>query len=221
VAVLKVGILISGRGSNMQALIQATSQQDYPAKIGCVIANNPAAGGLERARAVKIPTHIINHRDFKDRQAFEEALDAKLSDKGIQLVCLAGFMRILTPWFVERWRDRLINIHPSLLPAFPGLDTHKKALQGGVKFTGCTVHFVRAEMDHGPIIIQAAVPVYQGDSEEILAARVLEAEHKVYPQAVRLIAENLVNVHAEQVFIANAIGPANATFNPVTGQYSG
>jgi phosphoribosylglycinamide formyltransferase 1 len=215
VAVLKIGILISGRGSNMQALIDATKDPDYPAKISCVISNDPAAGGLEKARAAQIPAHIVNHKDFKDRQKFEEALDAKLAGEGVQLVCLAGFMRILTPWFVERWRDRLINIHPSLLPAFPGLDTHKKALEYGVKFAGCTVHFVRAEMDHGPIIIQGAVPVLAGDNEEKLAKRVLEAEHKIYPEAVRLIADNRVNIHEEQVFIANSSSPSAPAFNPI------
>ena len=216
-AVLKLAILISGRGSNMQALIDATNEADYPAKIACVISNDPTAAGLERARAAQIPTHIVNHKDFKDRQKFEEALDAKIGRRGVQLVCLAGFMRLLTPWFVERWRDRLINIHPSLLPAFPGLDTHRIAIEQGVKFAGCTVHFVRAEMDHGPIIIQAAVPVLASDNEEKLAKRVLESEHKIYPEAVRLIAENRVNIHEEQVFIANSSSPSANAFNPIPG----
>lgn len=212
---LKLGILISGRGSNMQALIDAAKQPGYPAKIVCVIANDPAAKGLERAQAANIPTHIINHRDFKSREAFDQALDAKLKENDVQLVCLAGFMRLLTPWFTERWRDRLINIHPSLLPSFPGLDTHKKAIAYGVKFTGCTVHFVRAEVDHGPIIIQAAVPVMSDDTEDVLAARVLQAEHTIYPEAVRLIAENRVNVMEEKVFIIDTSIPDRATINPV------
>jgi len=215
VAVLKIAILISGRGSNMQALIEAAKEADYPAKIACVISNDPTAAGLERAREAGVPTHIVNHREYNDRQKFEEALDAKLTGEGVQLVCLAGFMRILTPWFVERWRDRLINIHPSLLPAFPGLDTHKKAVEAGVKFSGCTVHFVRAEMDHGPILIQAAVPLLAGDTEQKLATRVLEAEHKIYPEAVRLIAEGRVNIHEEQVFIARSSSPSAAAFNPI------
>ena len=208
---LNVAVLISGRGSNLQALIDATRQADFPARIRCVISNKPDAAGLERASAAGIPALAINHRDYKDRQAFEEVLDAKLNEYGVQLVCLAGFMRLLTPWFVERW---LVNIHPSLLPAFPGLDTHKKALEYGVKFAGCTVHFTRAEMDHGPIIAQAAVPVLPDDTETTLAARVLEEEHRIYPLAVRLIAEGRVNIHAERAFIANATAPKESAINP-------
>lgn len=212
---LKVGILISGRGSNMQALIEAAKQQGFPAQIACVIANDPTAKGLETASAAKIPTAVVNHRDFgKDRQTFEEALDKKLQEHGVQLVGLAGFMRLLTPWFVERWRDRLVNIHPSLLPAFPGLHTHQAAIDYGVKFAGCTVHFVRAEMDHGPIIIQAVVPVLADDTEETLSVRVLQAEHKIYPQALRLIAEGRVNIMDEKVFITDALESAEAAFNP-------
>jgi phosphoribosylglycinamide formyltransferase-1 len=198
---LNFAVLISGRGSNLQALIDAAQKPGYPARIACVISNEPDAQGLERARKANIPAHIINHRDYKSRQEFEAALDAKLDEYDVQLVCLAGFMRLLTPWFVTRWRDRLINIHPSLLPAFPGLDTHKRALEADAKETGCTVHFVRAEMDHGPIILQASVPVLPGDTEETLAARVLDAEHLTYPEAVRLIAECRVNVLEEKVFV--------------------
>ncbi len=211
---MKIAILISGRGSNMQALIDATKQPDYPAQIACVISNDPAAQGLDRAKAAGITTHVINHKDYKTRQQFEEALDVALTKYRVQLICLAGFMRLLTPWFVERWRDKLINIHPSLLPAFPGLHTHKAALDYGVKFAGCTVHFVRAEMDHGPIIIQAAVPVLADDSEETLAARILKAEHKAYPQAVRLIAEGRVNIINEKVFITDAGQLPPIVFNP-------
>jgi len=203
VAVLKVGVLISGRGSNLQALIDAARTPGYPATIACVISNVPDAQGLARAEKTNILTQVIDHRAFKDRQSFEQALDKKLDEYGIELVCMAGFMRLLTPWFVARWRDRLINIHPSLLPAFPGLDTHKKAITAGVTSSGCTVHFVRPEMDHGPIILQAEVPVLIGDNEQALAARVLEAEHRIYPEAVRLIADGLVNIHEEQVFVAN------------------
>jgi phosphoribosylglycinamide formyltransferase-1 len=212
--VLKIGILISGRGSNMQALIRATQHKEFPAQIACVIANDPTAKGLDHAKAVGIPTHVIHHKDYKDRQQFEQVLDAALTEAGVQLVCLAGFMRILTPWFVDRWRDRLINIHPSLLPAFPGLHTHKAALDYGVKFAGCTVHFVRAEMDHGPIIAQAAVPVNQDDTEESLAARILELEHRIYPHAVSLIAEKRVNVINEKVFIVDAHMPDVGLINP-------
>ena len=172
---LKIAVLISGRGSNLQALIDAAQKPDYPARIACVISNKPDTKGLECARDAKIPTEVIDHKKFASREAFEHALDAKLEEYDVQLVCLAGFMRLLTPWFVDRWRDRLINIHPSLLPSFPGLDTHKRALEARVKEAGCTVHFVRAEMDHGPIILQAIVPVMPGDTEETLAARVLES----------------------------------------------
>lgn len=211
---LKVGVLISGRGSNLQALIAAMQKPGYPARIVCVISNEPAAKGLGYAHAANIPTHVINHRDFKNRPEFEKALDAQLNDCGVQLVCLAGFMRLLTPWFVGQWHDRLINIHPSLLPAFPGLDTHKAALDYGARFSGCTVHFVRAEMDRGPVIAQAAVPVLQEDTEDALAARVLEAEHRIYPEAVRLIAESRVNVLHERVFVVGAQAP-ETTLNPL------
>lgn len=201
---LKVGVLISGRGSNLKALIDAAAQPGYPAKIVCVISNSPDAKGLEYARAAGIPTMVIDHRAFgKDRQAFEKILDQKLKDYEVQLVCLAGFMRLLTPWFNEQWRDRLINIHPSLLPAHPGLNTHKKAIEAGDKVTGCTVHFVRPEMDHGPIIMQASVPILPGDTEESLAVRVLAEEHKIYPECVRLIAEARVNIYEEKVFITD------------------
>lgn len=200
-AVLKVAVLISGRGSNLQALIDAAQQAGFPAKIVGVISNVPGAAGLDRAKKANIPAETLNHKDFPDRQKFEETLDAKLTAMGAQLVCLAGFMRLLTPWFTERWRDRMINIHPSLLPAFPGLDTHQRAIDAGAKEAGCTILFVRPEMDVGPIILQAAVPVLPNDTKETLAARVLEAEHKIYPEAVRMIAENRVNIMDEKVFI--------------------
>jgi len=217
VAVLRVGILISGRGSNLQALIDATQKAGFPATIICVISNDATAGGLAKAKAANIPTHVISHYDFKDRASFEQAIDAKLTECGVQLICLAGFMRMLTSWFVERWLDRLINIHPSLLPAFAGLDVHQRAIDHGVKFSGCTVHFVRAELDHGPIILQAVVPVLPDDSEETLAARVLETEHKIYPQAVRFIAENRVNVMDERVFITGVATPPETLISPIDG----
>ena len=211
---LKVGVLISGRGSNLQALIDAATGAGFPAQLACVISNKPDVQGLDRARAANIPAITVTHRDYSSREAFEQALDAALVQHGVQLVCMAGFMRILTSWFVDRWRDRLINIHPSLLPAFPGLDTHKKALDYGVKFAGCTVHFVRAEMDHGPIIAQAAVPVHADDDADSLAARILTAEHQIYPQAVRWIAENRVNIHNEKAFIANGRAYPDPVLNP-------
>lgn len=198
----------------MEALVRATRTAGFPAEIACVISNDPAAKGLAWAAAEGVPTDIVNHKDFgKDRQKFEEALHAKLCARGVQLVCLAGFMRILTSWFVTQWQDRLVNIHPSLLPAFPGLHVHEQALEYGVKFSGCTVHFVRAEMDHGPIIAQAAVPVLANDDAETLAARVLKMEHQIYPQVLRWIAEGRVNVHQERCFIAGASAPESAA-NP-------
>jgi phosphoribosylglycinamide formyltransferase-1 len=213
---LKVGVLISGRGSNLQALIDACATPDFPAQIACVISNKAEAKGLEHARAANIPALVISHRDFSDRQSFDAALDAALEQHHVQLVCLAGFMRLLTSWFAERWRDRLVNIHPSLLPAFPGLDVHNKVLAYGAKLTGCTIHYLRAEMDHGPIILQAVVPVLSDDTEEILAARVLQAEHKAYPAALRLIAENRVNVFEERTFISDAVASGEVLFNPKT-----
>ncbi|MDD3371972.1 MAG: phosphoribosylglycinamide formyltransferase, partial [Alphaproteobacteria bacterium] len=184
--VLKVGVLISGRGSNLRSLMAACAEPGFPARIVCVGSNKPTAKGLDFAREAGIPTCVFSHRDYPDRQSFEIAMSAELEKHGVQFVCLAGFMRLLTPWFVERWRDRLVNIHPSLLPSFPGVDTHQKVLDYGAKLTGCTVHFVRAEMDAGPIILQAAVPVLDGDTEEALAARVLEAEHRAYPTALKM-----------------------------------
>ena len=212
---LRVGVLISGRGSNLQALIEATSDPAYPAEIALVVANQPDAGGLQRARSVGIRTEIINHRAFNAKQGFEASIDAALRGAKVELVCLAGFMRILTPWFVERWRDRLINIHPSLLPAFKGLDTHERVLATGARFTGCTVHFVRPDVDDGPIVVQAAVPVMPGDTPDTLAARVLGAEHHCYPLAVRLIAEGRVRLREERADIVGAPPPADVVmFNP-------
>jgi phosphoribosylglycinamide formyltransferase-1 len=213
-AKLKIGVLISGRGSNLQALIDAARDESYPAEIALVISNKADAAGLARAAAAGIRTEVIPHRQFADRQAFDAALDASLAAAGVGLVCLAGFMRILTPWFAERWRDRLLNIHPSLLPAFKGLDPHAQALAAGVRFSGCTVHFVTPEMDSGPIIVQAAVPVLDGDDEHRLADRILEAEHRCYPLAVRLIAEGRVRVSGQRVLVADAAAPAEPTINP-------
>jgi len=189
----RVAILISGRGSNMTALIEAAKAQDYPAEIVLVVSSLPDALGLHRAREAGIATAIVDHRPFgDDRDAFERALDAKLQAYRIDLVCLAGFMRLLTPPFVRRWRGRLLNIHPALLPQFKGLHTHRRALAAGVERHGATVHFVVPEMDSGPIVAQDSVPVLKGDTEESLAARVLEVEHQLYPQALRLVAEGRV-----------------------------
>ena len=211
---LKVAILISGRGSNMQSLVRAAQEAGFPAQIACVISNTPTAQGIEWAAAQGITTAVINHKDFgKDRESFEKAVHAEIIKHGCQLVCLAGWMRLLTPWFVEEWRDRLVNIHPSLLPSFPGLHVQQQAIDYGAKFSGCTVHFVRAEMDHGPIIVQAAVPVLADDTEDTLAARIFESEHKIYPQALRWIGEGRVNVMDEKCFVGGVSKP-ESIINP-------
>lgn len=194
----RVAVLISGRGSNMTALIDAAKADDYPAAIVLVVSNQPDATGLQRARAEGISTAIVDHRPFgDDRDAFERALDAELHRHRIDLICLAGFMRLFTKNFVERWSGRMLNIHPALLPHFKGLHTHRRALAAGVKEHGATVHFVVPEMDAGPIVAQQAIPVLAGDTEESLAARVLAAEHRLYPRALRLVAEGRFNVTVE------------------------
>ena len=191
----RVAILISGRGSNMVALIEAAKDQTYPAEIALVISNEPAAEGVQRAAAEGIRTAVVDHRKFgKDREAFERALQDELQTHKIELVCLAGFMRLLTPLFVRQWDGRLLNIHPALLPAFKGLDTHARAIAAGATQHGATVHFVVPEMDSGPIVAQAAVPVRSGDTEAALAARVLEVEQRIYPQALRWVAEGRVQI---------------------------
>jgi phosphoribosylglycinamide formyltransferase 1 len=185
----RVAILISGRGSNMTALIKAAEAKDYPAEIALVVSNRPDAAGLDHARSSGIPTAVIDHTKFGGgRETFEHALDRQLREQRIDLVCLAGFMRLLTPWFVNRWSGRMLNIHPSLLPQFKGLHTHRRALEAGVKRHGATVHFVVAEMDAGPIVMQDSVAVHENDTEEALAARVLELEHQIYPRALRAVA---------------------------------
>ncbi|MDA1326400.1 MAG: phosphoribosylglycinamide formyltransferase [Proteobacteria bacterium] len=214
---LKIAVLISGRGSNMQALIEACSTEDAPAEIALVLSNVPDAAGLKFAEQNGIPTVTIDHRKFSERDSFEQKISSCLVDAKIELVCLAGFMRLLTAGFVDTWRDRLINIHPSLLPAFKGLDTHARVIAEGARFSGCTVHFVRSEMDSGPIIIQAAVPVALDDDADSLARRVLEAEHRIYPQALRLIAEGRVTVDNDLVRIEGARTPASSVINPDIG----
>ena len=211
---LKVAVLISGRGSNLQALLDACAVPGFPARIVLVISNLPGAAGLQRAEAAGVPAAVVDHRAFAGREAFEAALNQALDAAGTDLVCCAGFMRVLTRGFVDRWRDRLINIHPSLLPAYKGLDTHKRALADGVRFAGCTVHYVRADVDAGPIIVQAAVPVLPGDDEAALAARVLDAEHRCYPLALRLIADGRVRLAGERVSIAGATWPEASLVSP-------
>jgi phosphoribosylglycinamide formyltransferase-1 len=214
----RVAVLISGRGSNLQALIDAARAPDYPAEIVLVLSNIAGAGGLARAAAAGIPTAVVEHRKFADRAAFETELTAQLRAAKAELVCLAGFMRLLTPGFVEAWRDRLINIHPSLLPAFPGLDTHARALAAGVRVAGCTVHFVRAEMDNGPIIVQAAVPVLPEDDEDRLASRVLAAEHRAYPLALALVASGRVRVDGDKAMVSGQAASGGLLINPADGR---
>ena len=215
---VKTAILISGRGSNMQALIDAAADPEFPAEIVRVISNVPGAGGLDRAAKAGIPTAAIDHRDFHGRPPFDGALQTDLITAGAELICLAGFMRLLTEDFVNRWYNRMLNIHPSLLPAYKGLQTHERVLEDGVRFTGCTVHFVRPAMDAGPIVVQAAVPVVPGDDADTLAARVLLAEHRCYPHALRLVADGKTSIVDETVRIGGARGPTGITLNPDDGQ---
>jgi len=207
VARLKTAVLISGRGSNLQALAEACAAPGFPAEISLVISNQANAAGLELASKAGIPAKVVPHRDFKMREEFEAALDKILRGAGIELVCLAGFMRVLTSHFVDAWRGKLVNIHPSLLPDFPGLDTHRRVLEAHKRVAGCSVHFVAADVDAGPLIVQAKVPVLPGDDEPKLAARVLAAEHKAYPLALRLIAERRVRLDGNKVEIDGKPGP--------------
>jgi phosphoribosylglycinamide formyltransferase-1 len=185
---LRVGVLISGRGSNLGALIEACAAPDFPARIVLVISNKADAAGLDLARTAGIPTQIIRHGDFPDRAGFEQALTKALEQAQVELVCLAGFMRVLTPVFVDHWQGRILNVHPSLLPKYPGLDTHARAIAAGDTWAGCTIHFVTHEIDGGPIVIQERVPIMPGDTPDTLARRVLGAEHKAYPTALFQVA---------------------------------
>ena len=200
----RVAILISGRGSNMGSLIEAARAPDYPAAIALVVSNRPDAVGLERARAAGIEVLAIDHEAFPDRENFEQALDEGLTTRSIELVCLAGFMRVLTAAFVDRWAGRMLNIHPSLLPLFRGTRTHERALQEGVLVHGCTVHFVVPEIDAGPIVAQAAVPVVPGDTPESLAARVLAQEHVLYPKALRMVCSGEARLADGRVVFASS-----------------
>jgi phosphoribosylglycinamide formyltransferase-1 len=214
----RVGILISGRGSNMLSLMAAAREPSYPAEIVCVLSNRPDAEGLRKAEAAGIVARAIDHKGFAAREPFEAELDKALRALDVDLVACAGFMRLMTPAFVERWRDRMLNIHPSLLPAFKGLDTHARALAAGVKVTGCTVHLVRPEMDSGPIIAQAAVPVRDEDTPESLAARVLQAEHLLYPHALSLFASGAITLTGERTVGTQApVNQAKPLFWPPLG----
>jgi phosphoribosylglycinamide formyltransferase-1 len=204
----RTAVLISGRGSNMAALLTAAEAEDYPAAITLVLSNRADAGGLVEAKKRGAETMVIDHREFDERAAFEAALNQALGEKKIELVCLAGFMRLLTSAFVDAWRDRLINIHPSILPAFKGLQTHERAIAAGVRIHGATAHFVRATMDEGPVIVQGAVPVLPSDTPDSLAERVLAVEHRIFPIAVALVAARKARVVSEKVMIDEDSGHA-------------
>ncbi|MBK5960667.1 phosphoribosylglycinamide formyltransferase [Rhodoplanes elegans] len=211
----RVAILISGRGSNMAALIEAAADPAFPAEIVLVLSNRPDAAGLLRAAEAGIPTEVVDHKPFgKDREAFDRAMDAVLRDHGIEIVCLAGFMRLLSAWFVGAWEGRMINVHPALLPSFKGLDTHARALTAGVRLHGATVHLVVPEMDSGPIIVQGAVPVGDDDTEASLAVRVLAVEHRIYPLALRWLAEGRIMVADGRCRISGAAAPEGAMIAP-------
>jgi phosphoribosylglycinamide formyltransferase 1 len=212
---VRTAILISGRGSNMAALIDASRHERFPAEIALVISNNPGAGGLGLAAERGVPTRVVDHRQFENRAEFEAQLDEALTEAAIEYVCLAGFMLLLGAPFVEKWRNHIINIHPSLLPAFKGLRTHERALASGVRIHGATVHFVRDAMDEGPIIAQAAVPVLESDTAESLAKRVLAVEHRIYPAALAWVVTRRARVVSERVVLgqdgaeaAHLISPA-------------
>ncbi|GLS43059.1 phosphoribosylglycinamide formyltransferase [Methylobacterium brachythecii] len=206
----RVAILVSGRGSNMVSVIEAAKAPDYPAEIVLVLSNRPDAGGLARAAAAGIPAKAIDHKQFATRESFDAALEAALREAGIELVCLAGFMRIFSAGFVEAWAGRMINIHPSLLPLFRGTHTHEQALEAGVRLHGCTVHYVVPELDAGPIIAQAAVPVLPGDDADSLADRVIVQEHRLYPKALALVASGQAPLKDGRVVFAAGQGAKGA-----------
>jgi phosphoribosylglycinamide formyltransferase-1 len=212
---LKLGILISGRGSNLQSLIDATKDPSFPAEVVVVITNVPGVTGIERANNANIPCVVVNSKSYNRRQRFEKELNRTLVRANVDLICLAGFMRLLTHDFLNNWRNKVINIHPSLLPSFKGLNTHERAIKAGVKFSGCTIHFVRPEMDNGPIILQAVVPIRQEDDAVTLSDRILQEEHRIYPLAVRLIADRkiaitdeLVKINDGSISVATVINPS-------------
>lgn len=211
---MKTAVLISGSGTNLQALIDASAQPDFPAEIALVISNRADAKGLERAHRAGIASTVIDHRSFESREAFDAAIHNGLAMADIELVCLAGFMRLFTQDFVEKWTNRILNIHPALLPSFKGLHAPRQALDAGVRISGCTVHIVRPAMDDGPIVVQAAVPVNDHDTEESLQARILTMEHKCYPLAVRLMAEGRVHVVDGRVTIDGPMREEAPIMNP-------
>lgn len=212
---MKVAVFISGRGSNLQSLIDGCADGTIPAEIGLVVSNRPDAQGLTRADQAGIPTAVIDHKAYSTRDDFDAVLDRTTRKAGCSFICLAGFMRILTERFVRNWRDRMINIHPSLLPAFPGINCHARAIEAGVRISGATVHFSRPELDVGPVIVQGAVPVLPDDTEDVLAARILEVEHQIYPLALKLIAQGRITVRNETVRIDDAEFVDGIMINPL------
>lgn len=212
---MRLGVLASGGGTNLQSIIDRCHDGSLDAEIAVVISNNPDAGALDRAARAGILTQCINHREFPSREDFDTAVVKALREAGVELVVLAGFMRIITQTFIDAFPERVINIHPALLPAFPGLHVQQQAIDYGARFSGCTVHFVDGGVDTGPILIQAVVPVFQDDSADTLAARILEQEHKIYPRAIQLIAENRVQINDRQVTIEPACSTGqSALVNP-------
>lgn len=214
VAKMRTAILISGRGSNMSSLIEAAKAPEFPAQIALVLANRMDAPGVQIAQANGVKSNVIISQSFPQREVYERVLDESLRAAHVSLVCLAGFMRVLSPWFVERWMGRMINIHPSLLPSYKGLHTHQRALDDGVKIHGCTTHFVMPELDAGPAIMQAAVPVHVNDTEDTLAARVLEQEHKIYPRTLSMVATGQAQLVDGRCVLTNAVAARGTIVSP-------
>ena len=212
---VKTAVLISGRGSNLQALIDAAADPAFPAQITLVLSNTPDAAGLDRAHQAGIATAVVPHRTFPDRSTFDDAIHRVLTDHGVALVCLAGFMRILGAEITRAWQGRMLNIHPSLLPSFKGLDTHRRVLASGARFSGCTVHFVTADMDAGPIIAQSVLPVLPDDTDDVLADRVLAAEHRCFPLALRLVASGCCRLYGDRVIYRDVAWPDNGITTPI------
>jgi phosphoribosylglycinamide formyltransferase-1 len=210
----RVGVLISGRGSNMMALVAAARRPDYPAEIATIISSRPDAPGLAWAQSQGLVAQAIDHKAFASREAFDAAIDAALMAAGVELVALAGFMRIQSPGFVQKWSGRQLNIHPSLLPSFKGLHPQRQALAAGVTISGCSVHFVTEELDGGPIVAQAAVPVVEGDSEDTLSARILKAEHRLYPHALALVATGCARLKDGRVVLQATVNESDLLFSP-------
>ncbi|MDX6751873.1 phosphoribosylglycinamide formyltransferase [Geminicoccaceae bacterium 1502E] len=211
----RVGVLVSGSGSNLQALLDAAAAPDTPFEIVLVLANRPDAYGLERARLAGIEARLIDHRSFAGREAFEAALDAALREAGVEIVCLAGFMRVLTAGFVEGWMGRMLNIHPSLLPSFRGLHTHARALAENCAVAGCTVHLVTPDLDAGPVVVQGLVPVLPGDTAESLAARTIEVEHRAYPRALAMLAQGRVRLEEGRARLAGELPGERLLLHPL------